>query len=120
LELEPYRSRGPALGARGDARRRAEQVLDVMPVLVGDDVRLRERAAAGTEPLLELVVEAEVDVHLRVDGAVEGPDRRGRLAATGRDPPVEEHGRRGLVAVELAAPELLHGVHDGHDATVPA
>ena len=41
----------------------AEQVLHVVAVLVRDHVRLRERPTARAELRLELVEEAEVDVH---------------------------------------------------------
>ena len=53
----------------------AEQVLDVVPVLVRDDVHLRERAALGPESRLEVVVEAEIEVDRLVERAVERPDR---------------------------------------------
>ena len=64
LQLEAHRH--PTSGPRG--RRRpgvvAQQVLDVVAVLVGDHVGLGERAALGAEPGPQLVVEAEVDVDL--------------------------------------------------------
>ena len=46
----------------------------MVPVLVRDHVGLGERAAAGAEPRLELVEEAEVDVDVPIPRAVEGPD----------------------------------------------
>ena len=52
----------------------AEQVLDVMPDLVRDNVSLRE-VAGRAEAILQVAVEREVDVELLVGGAVERPDR---------------------------------------------
>ena len=60
------------LGAVEDA----EEVLDVVAVLVGDDVLLGELAAVGAELALQLLEEARVDVDLRVERAVEGTDLR--------------------------------------------
>ena len=60
----------------------AEQVLDVVPDLVGDHVGLGE-VAGGAELLGQRVEEAQVDVHLVVPRAVEGPDGR-VLGAAGR------------------------------------
>ena len=70
LELEAHRAGAWAL-ARLDPAVRAEQVLDVVAVLVGDDVGLGERAALRAEALAQLVVEPEIDVHLLVGRAVE-------------------------------------------------
>ena len=80
LELEPHLA---ALRARVAARapQRAGQVLDVVPVLVGEDVRLGERAASRAELRLQLVEEAEVDVDVAVARAVErarSPTRQAR------------------------------------------
>jgi len=71
----------------------AEQVLDVMPVLVREHVGLRERAAGGPESVGELLEESEVDVHARVGGTVERADLGGGPAAGGRGHAGEEHGR---------------------------
>ena len=57
-----------------------EQVLHVVPDLVGDDVRLRE-ITGGAEPAVQLAEEAEVQVHLRIGRAVERPDRGAGYAA---------------------------------------
>ena len=57
----------------------AEQVLDVVAVLVGDHVALGERPALGAEPRPQLVEEAEVEVDELVGRAVE----RARVAARG-------------------------------------
>ena len=74
LELGPH---GPA-GGPGPAPglERAEQVLDVVAVLVGDDVGLGERPTGGPEARAELVEEAEIDVDVPVGRAVERPDGR--------------------------------------------
>ena len=68
----------------------AGQILDVMPVLVREDVRLCERPAARAELRLQLIEEAEVDVDVPIARAVERPGRRGRRAAAGLDAAVEE------------------------------
>ena len=61
----------------------AEQVLHVVAVLVRDHVGLRERATLRAELRLELVEEAEIDVHALIGRAVERSDRRRRRAAPG-------------------------------------
>ena len=77
----------PALGAGAAAAgaQQALEVLDVVAVLVGDDVRPGERPARGAEPRLELVEEAEVEIDRLVGRAVERPDGRGRRPAAGVD-----------------------------------
>ena len=79
--------------ARPDLALGAEQRLQVVPGLVGQDVRLRVTALSA-ELLLQLVEEADVDVDALVRRAVEGPDLRGRLAAAGVDRVGEEGQRR--------------------------
>ena len=81
LQFDAHRAAVRALVLR--AVEDAEQVLDVVPVLVCDHVGLREGAALGAEARAELVEEAEVDVDVTVGGAVEGPHRRGGAAAPG-------------------------------------
>ena len=76
----------------------AGQVLDVVPVLVGQYVRLREWPAASAELRLQLIEEAEVDVDVRVVRTVERAGRRRRRAAARLDAPVEEARLRRLVA----------------------
>src|SRR5690606_2502265 len=61
---------------------RAEQVLDMVADLVRDHVGLGE-VAAGAEALAQHLVEAQVDVHRFVGGAVERP-RCGAAHAAGR------------------------------------
>ena len=81
LQLGPHR---PAVGSlRAAGLQVAEQILHVVPVLVGDHVRLGERAALRAEPVVQLLVEAEVDVDLLVDRAVERADVGRRGAAPG-------------------------------------
>ena len=92
----------------------------MVPVLVRDDVRLGEAPALGAEPRAELVVEAQVEVHLTVARAVERADRRVGDAAPGRHLAVEQHGLRGRVALHRARPVLLHGVDDARDQAVGA
>ena len=85
LQLEPDRvAVGALLGA--DLAHGAEQVLDVVAVLVGEDVGLDEVAALAAELALEHVVEERgVEVDVLVGRAVERPDVGGRLAAAGAD-----------------------------------
>src|SRR4029077_10844244 len=102
----------------------AEEVLHVMSVLVRSDVRLDKRRDLDAEPRPELVEEPEVDVDELVLRTVERPDLRGRDPAARVRLVGEEDGVRIrvlLVAVlEHAGPELLHAVHDTHDAAVVA
>ena len=57
LELRPDRPALGALAVVADLLEDAELVLDVVSVLVGENVRLRERRAAGAEARLQLVEE---------------------------------------------------------------
>ena len=120
LQLQPHRSRLRSLAVVTHPFVRAQQVLHVVAVLVREDVRLREPAALRTEPGPQLVVEAEIEVHLPVAGAVERPDRGVGHAAPGRHLAVEEHGLRRRVALYRARPVLLHRVHDRGDQAVGA
>ncbi len=61
----------------------AEQVLDVMADLVGDDVGLREFRFRAAELAFKLVEEGGIEINRLVGRAVEWPDLRGRRAATG-------------------------------------
>ena len=102
LQLEAHRAGALALAVAADALVRAQQVLDVVAVLVGDHVGLGERAALRAEARAQLVVEAQVDVDRLVGRAVERADGRGRAAAAGRRLAAEEARRRLAVAVERA------------------
>src|SRR4051812_17174687 len=77
----------------------AQQLLQVVPHLVGEHVGLRE-VTRRAEPLLELAVERQVDVGVLVGRAVERADRARRSAAPGVDRAGEQH-QLG-VAVRLA------------------
>ena len=92
----------------------------MVAVLVGEDVRLGERAALGAELRLQLVEEPEVDVDVLVVRAVERPDRGRRATAAGLDRPVEEARGRRLVAPERLVPVRLDAVDAGEDPTVLA
>src|SRR5262249_15944484 len=75
------------------------------------------KVAGGAEARAQLLVEAEVDVHLLVGGAVERPHRRLGVAAPRAGGVGEQHYDRGLVLVaELPPPEPLrvleHRVHE--------
>ena len=106
LELEPDRVAGRAvLGA--DLAHRAEQVLDVVAELVGEDVRLHEVTALAAELSLEDVLEERrVEVDGLVGRAVERPDVGAGAAAAGRRAAGEGDDLRGL--------ELLAGLLGQH------
>src|SRR5215212_3393635 len=109
------RALGPGPAALG-ALERPEQVLDVMPVLVRDHVRLRERAPVRPEPCAQLLEEPQVDVDLPVGRTVERPDLRARVAAAGLRGVGEEDGLRRRVlpvaALERPCPAALDAVDD--------
>ena len=122
LELDPHR---PALGALVlRAAEDAEQVLDVVAVLVGDDVRLGERPALRAEARAQLVEEAQVDVDVLIGRAIEGPHGRGGSAAAALHGVGEEaRARRDVVAAaagERVRPVALDRVDVADDATVLA
>ena len=101
----------------------------MVPVLVGQDVGLRERAALGPELRAQLVEEPEVDVDVLVGRAVErtaggrrdaatAADLVGEEARPGRDVLLARSGERvgpvGLDAVDVADdPAILAGVRVG-------
>src|SRR3989442_15071361 len=93
-----------------------------MAVLVSDYVALRERTALRAESLLQLLEEAQVEVHLLVFGAVEGTHRGLRQTARALSVSGVDHGLRGQVRLaaprELVAPILLDAVDEAHDAAV--
>ncbi len=80
-QLGADRAAGRALGVLLRAVEQAEDVLDVMAVLVGDDVLLGQGPAVRAEPAGQLVEEGRVDVDPLVEGAVERPDVVGRRTA---------------------------------------
>src|SRR5581483_1301980 len=120
LELALHGGARRALPVVADLVEDAEQVLDVVAVLVREDVGLRERARARSEARAQLVEEAEVDVDLLVDGAVERPDVGRRLAAAARGRTGEEHRLRRRVAGKRAAPVGLDAVDVADDPAVLA
>ena len=109
------------LTVAADAGFVTEQVLHVMPVLVGDHVRLRERTAGGTELRPHVVEERQVEIHPAVGGTVEGPDRAGRRRRnqwTGcryraRSAPLSRRHPR-----ERRRPVGLHAVDHGDDSAI--
>src|SRR5688572_8772181 len=94
-----------------------------MPVLVRDDVALRERPALRAKAL-HVAEEADVEIDLLIERAVERAHRRARGAALRLHLPGEEDRLRGLVAraapSELVRPVLLDAVHEADDAAVVA
>ena len=72
----------------------AEQVLHVVPELVGDHVGLRE-VARRAEPAVELAEEPEIEVHEPVGGAVERTGR-GRGDPAARVGPIGEQDELGV------------------------
>ncbi|MFO0841796.1 MAG: malto-oligosyltrehalose synthase [Gemmataceae bacterium] len=121
LQLQPHRHlvvlglrhRLPGLVHAGGV---AEQPLDVVADLVGDDVGAGE-LAGRLQLVLHVLVERQVDVDLAVAGAVERPDRRVGRAARRLDGAAEQHQRRLLVTLarlgEQVAPDPL-GVAEDH------
>ena len=104
LQLEAHRVAVAALlGAH--LAHRAEQVLHVVAVLVGEHVGLRELPARGAELALEHVLEERrVEVDVLVDRAVERPDVGGGVAAAGVDAAGEDRRpRRRVVDAGLRA-----------------
>ena len=79
---------------------RAEKILHMVAVLVGNHVGLGERPALGPEARLQLSEEAEIDVDLLVGRAVERPHLRARGAAARLHRVREEDGLRGRVALD--------------------
>ncbi len=106
LELEPDRVAGRTLlGA--DLAHGAEQVLDVVAELVGEDVRLHEVTTLATElPLEDVLEERRVEVDGLVGRAVERPDVSAGVAAAGGHATGERLDLRGL--------ELLAGLLGEH------
>ena len=75
----------------------AEQVLDVVPDLVRDHVRLGE-VAWRAKAAIELIEELEIEVDLAVTRAVERPHRALAHAARGARRAAEQHQRGFLVS----------------------
>ena len=100
----------------------AQEVLDVVAVLVGDDVRLRRRAAGSPELGVQLIKEPEVDPDGLVDRAVEGPHLRRSEPAAGARLATEEDRLGRLVGVprsgELVLPEGLDTIDVAEDPAV--
>src|SRR5215210_547124 len=119
LQLQPHRpARRSGLPGR-DLLVRAEQVLHVVGVLVGDHVGVDEQAALGAEAGLQVVEEAQVDVDQLVGGAVERPGAARRAAALRLHLAGEVHGVGGpVVRAEHAAPVVLDRVDVGDHRAV--
>ncbi len=100
----------------------AFEVLDVMAVFVGDDVRLRQRTTLGSEPRLELIEEPEVDVDRLIGRAVERPDCRAGGAAAGGDAVRVQEQLRGAIglagALVFRCPVGLDAVHEPDDPAI--
>src|SRR5581483_6357186 len=113
LQLGAHGAAGSPGLARASAEH-AEQVLHVVAVFVRQHVGLSERATARAEARSQLVEEAEIDVDVLVERAVERPDLgAGRTTArVGRT--AEEDGLRETVAAaaggEFGPPVALHAV----------
>src|SRR3954453_18351783 len=120
LQLEPHRRARRALTVRPTSVDRSLEVLDVMPVFVREDVRLRERTTRRAEAGRELPEEPEIDVHVLVGGAVEGTDRGGGDAAARLRAIGEQHGARLRVAGQCLRPVVLDAVHVRDDRAVLA
>ena len=89
----------------------AEQILHVMPDLVGDHVGLRELASlagiAAAEPVLQIAEERGVEVNALVVGTIERA-HRGARGAAGRTGRAGKHhqGGRAIPAAFLLEPIL--------------
>ncbi len=122
LQLEPDCGTLRPLPVAADLVHGAEQVLDVVAVLVRDHVGLRERATLGAEPALQVVEEREVQIHLLVTRAVERADRGGGRAARGAGGAAEQLGAGRLVLPpalgEPVVPVVLHAVDHRDDPAV--
>ena len=99
-QLDPDPAAGRALRVLLGGIQDTESVLHRVTVFVRHDVHLRERAAAGAEPLLQDLEERRVDVDRLVQGAIERADLVGRRAAGGL----------GLAAVDDGLRRLPRGV----------
>src|SRR5207253_3470504 len=99
---------------------RSLEVLDVVPVFVREDVRLRERTTRRAEAGRELPEEPEIDVHVSVGGAVERTDRGGGDAAARLRAIGEQHGAGLGVAGQRLRPVTLDAVHVRDDRAVLA
>ena len=120
LQLEPNRRALGALTVRTTPVDRALKVLHVVPVLVREDVGLRERTSRGAELRRELLEEPEIDIDVLIRGTVEGTDRRRGRAAAGLRPVGEQDRTRFGVSGERVRPIVLDAVHVRHDRTVLA
>jgi hypothetical protein len=94
----------------------AEEVLDMVPDLMGNDVGLGELALRPAELLFQLVEKGRVEIHLPVGRTVERADGRGRESATGSDLVAEQVEVRRRVRLahlgELVLPNHLGGAED--------
>src|SRR5262245_39312494 len=83
-----------------------QQVLDVMPDLVGDDVGLGE-VSRSPKATAEFVEEIQVEVDLAIARTVEGSDRGARLPAGRFDPPREQDELGLAILLALLAEQLV-------------
>src|SRR6185503_15556850 len=95
------------------------EMLDVMPELVGDDICLR-KVAGRPEAAIELVEEAQVQIHFLVEWTIERSHRRLSRAASRRGAVAKEDQIRGTElrarAREFFLPRLLCVVeHEGNE-----
>ncbi len=80
-----------------------------MPNLMGDDVGLG-KVPGGTQLAIQIVEEAQIEVHLAIGGAVEGAYRRAGGAAGRGHPLAEQHQHRLLVPLALLGQDALPGL----------
>src|SRR5262249_35582259 len=97
------------LARRVHVAREAEERLHVMPDLVRDHIRLREVATAP-QSRTHLVEEAQVQVDLAVERAIEGTGCGGSPAALAPPRAAEEDEARRLVRAALALEDSGPGV----------
>src|SRR5262245_42856977 len=115
LEFQRHRGAVRAAARSADPFGVAEEVLHVMPDLVGDHVRLRE-VARRREPLRQLVEEPEIEIDLAITRTVERSRRGFSESACRLDLVAEEYDACSLVAAaENLFPRPLRVLGDGVD-----
>jgi hypothetical protein len=87
----------------------AEEILDMVPHLVRDDVRLCKIAGCA-QPLLQIPEEPQIEIQLLVRGTVEGAHGRLRRAASRLHGAGEEHEPGFAIAAALLPEDAVPGV----------
>ena len=96
----------------------SQQVLHVVPVFVGQDIGLGERAALRAELRLKVGEEPQVEIDTLVRRTVKRAHLGRRRAAARLGVAGEEHRRHHRVATKRLGPVSLDAVHVAHDPAV--